>query len=789
MILANWHWFALSIFAGLFIAYLVNRYSEPIYSVTSSIIIRDDDNMRGFTGAENLIQGLRLVKNTKSVQNEIGILKSYTLARRSIEELGNYFSITYVGVGRRGIKEAKLYKNCPFRITVDTSVGIPFNNPIYLTILSTKEYQIEIDGSLNTKEKYRFGEWIKLNTIGFKVDLANFEGYRSEFIGRTFYFINKSPNELANQYKNKINISLNDKRGSILSITSTGFVSQQEADYLNKLMDVYIRSGLEDKNRIAENTINFIDKQLIDVADSLKLAEQKLQNFRVNNKIIDLSAEGNLLFEKLKTFQDQKAGNEIKRRYYSYLFDYLQKRKNLKDIVAPSSLGVEDQQLSTLLGLISETYIQREELLLTTNSGSPALAQIDSRLANLNRTLIEKVSSLIEGNKISSQDIDAQLSSIEKEMLRIPGSERMLINTEREFDLMNKQYTYLLEKRAEAGIAKASNIADNKVLDYAIPENALLLKPNKKVNNLLGILMGIILPLSVILTINFLNDKIIDLKEIGRITTTPILGSVGHNKFDSELPVVEKPKSTLTESFRGIRTNLQFILHNPEQKVIVVTSTISGEGKTFITANLAAIIASTDKKVLIVGLDLRKPKLQRIFGQNVQMGLSTYLIGRDRVEDIIQPTNVENLFYAPSGPIPPNPAELIGGPKMNEFISWAKARFDYIVIDTPPIAIVTDALLAHRFANVTLFVIRFKYSNKDVLHFVESLNTTDDKKSVGIIINDLQHKRVYGYNYGYAYTYGNSYGSGYGYYNDKNGYYTDEEPSLTFKEKILRFFS
>ncbi len=789
IMLANWYWFALSIFICLFTSYLVNRYSEPIYSVTSSLIIREDDNMKGFTGAENLIQGLRLVKNTKSVQNEIGILKSYTLARRSIEELGSNFSIKYVGIGRRGIKEAKLYKNSPFKVTLDTTNGIPYNQPIYLTILSTKEYQLEIDGGLNINEKHKFGEWIKINTIGFKVELSNLEGYRSEIIDRKFYFSVQSTNELAKRYKNNINVTLNDKRGSILSITSDGFVPAQEADYLNKLMEVYIRSGLEDKNRIAENTIKFIDKQLIDVSDSLRIAEQKLQNFRINNKIIDLSAEGALLFEKLKILQDQKAVSEIKKRYYGYLIEYLKERSDLKDIVAPTSLGIEDPQLSILLDQISQTYIQREGLLLTINIGSPTLAQIDSRLANLNKTLKEKVLSLIEANMISAQDIEQQLAELDKQMLRIPSSQRMLINTEREFNLMNKQYTYLLEKRAEAGIAKASNIADNKVLDFALPENALLLKPNHKMNNLMGFLIGLFLPMSILLFINFLNDKITDLKEIGKFTTTPIVGSVGHNKFSTDLPVVEKPKSTITESFRAIRTNLQYMLRNPEQKVIAVTSTISGEGKTFITANLAAIIASANKKVLVIGLDLRKPKLQNIFGSNTQKGLSTYLIRRDSEEDIIQSTNIENLWYAPSGPIPPNPAELIGSSRMDEFINWAKAKFDYIIIDTPPIAIVTDALLAQRFSDATLFVIRFKYSSKDVLNFVESLNTADGSRSVGIVINDLQHKRVYGYTYGYAYTYGYNYGSGYGYYNDKNGYYTDEEQPLTFKDKILRFFS
>lgn len=789
MMLANWYWFVLTIFVCLFIAYLVNRYSEPIYSLSSSLIIREDDNLKSFTGAENLIQGLRLTRNTKSVQNEIGILKDYSMAYRTVKELGNDFAITYVAVGRRGIKESKLYKNSPFKVNIDTTIGIPYNYPVYISLLSETEYQLEIDDEMGINEKHKFGDWVKIKPFAFQVVLRNQDYFKTDNTSNRFYFFLSSSNELAIDYRNKLNVTLNDKKGSILTLTSNGFVAAQEADYLNKLMEVYIQSGLEDKNKIAENTIIFIDKQLIDVSDSLKEAEQKLQNFRVNNKIIDLSAEGNLLFDKLKGIEQQKAVSELKKRYYDYLWNYLEKRKNLKDIVAPSSLGVDDTQLALLLDQISQTYLQREELLITTNVGSPGLSQIDSRLANLTRTLTEKVSSLIEANKVNAQEIDIQMANVEKDMLRIPASERMLINTQREFDLMNNQYTYLLEKRAEAGIAKASNIADNKVLDFALSENALLLKPNKKMNYLIAIILGLILPMFVILFINFLNDKIVDLKEIGRLTTVAVVGSVGHNKFNSELPVVDKPKSTITESFRAIRTNLQYMLRDPKQKVIAVTSTISGEGKTFMAANLAAIIASANKKVLIVGLDLRKPKLQNIFGVNIQKGLSTYLIRRDSAEDIVQSTQIENLFYAPSGPIPPNPAELIGSPRMDEFFIWAKQNFDYIVIDTPPIAIVTDALLVQRFADATLFVIRFKYSNKDVLRFVESLNSTDDNKSIGIVINDLQHKRVYGYTYGYAYTYGYHYGAGYAYYNDKNGYYTDDEPPLTFKDKVFRFFS
>ncbi|HOZ14466.1 MAG TPA: polysaccharide biosynthesis tyrosine autokinase [Tenuifilaceae bacterium] len=792
-VLANWYWFAISVFIALFVAYLVNRYTEQIYSVSSSVIVRDDDQTKSFVGAEQLIQGLRLTKNTKSVQNEIGILQSYSLARQTIEELVE-FRITYIAVGRRGIKEQKLYKNAPFKVLLDTGAVNQINHPIYISILNQNEYRVEINDGLGVNQKLKYGEPFRHELFGFTVYLRNPGDNTDDLVGRKFYFLINDSNSLALAYKSKATISLNDKKGSILTLSSSGFVAEQEADYLNKLMEVYILRGLLEKNQIAANTVLFIDQQLESMTDSLRRAEQSLQDFRTANRVLDISREGNMLFDRIRVLYIDQSSFELKGRYYRYLKKYLDERSDLNAVVAPSAMGVDDPQLSFLLNEVSKAYVEREELRSTIKEGSPGLNQIEIRIGNLRNALYEKVTSLIESNRIAQEGIKEKQAQIEAEMRKLPINERLLIGFERDFGLIDKMYTYLQEKRAEAAIAQASNIADNKILDYAIPQNAAMLKPKKTMNYLVGLMAGLAIPFLIIILLDFFNDRIVDLKEISRKTRVPVIGTLGHNRYDTEMVVLEKPKSTLTESFRGLRTNLQYLLREPGKKVIAVSSTVVGEGKTFTAVNLAAIIAVTGKKVLLIGLDLRKPRLHRVVGYNGTVGVSTYLIGQNTPDDIIFQSSIDNLYFAPSGPIPPNPAELLGSERMEEFIVWAKENFDFIVIDSPPVAIVSDAFLIARFTDANLFVLRFGYSSKEVLNLLNDIYKHHEVKNLALVVNDFQPKRGYGYSYGYTYSYGYSYGYGYkhgygyGTYSG-SGYYSDEdEPRLSWKERFKKLF-
>jgi len=792
-VIANWYWYAISVFIALFVAYLVNRYSQQVFSVTSSVIVRDDDQSKAYVGAEQLIQSLRLVKNTKSVQNEIGILQSYSLARQTIEELDD-FNVTYVAVGRRGIKESKLYKKSPFKVITDSGAVNLVGYPVYVTILDSARYQLEIDDGMGIKRTMRFGQPFNHESFNFTIQLRDLASYKDAQTVSKYYFYFNDPNALALQYKSKVTVTLNDKKGSILTLNSSGFVAQQEADYLNKLMEVYIRRGLEEKNQIAENTVKFIDQQLALMTDSLRRAEQRLQDFRTANRVVDISREGSMLIDRIKAIQQEQGAIELKGYYYSYLKEYLAQRKDLNTLIAPSVLGVDDPQLNALLAEASKAYIEREELRASVKPGSPGLEQLDIRIENLRQSLIEKVNSLIDANAIAQKQLKNRIKEVEAEMTRLPVNERLLIGFERDFGLIDKMYTYLQEKRAEAAIARASNIPDNKVLDYALAENATMVKPKKQMNYLIALLAGLALPFIIMLIYDFFNDKLVDLKEISRRTKVPVIGTLGHNRYETELPVIDKPKSTLTESFRGLRTNLQYLLREPNKKVVSVSSTVVGEGKTFIAANLAAITAVTGKKVLLIGLDLRKPRLHRLMGYTGTVGISTYLIGRSNIDDIVFPSQVDNLYYAPSGPIPPNPAELLGSPKMDEFMDWVHSNFDYVVVDSPPVAIVSDAFLIARFTDANLFVVRFGYSSREVLNLINDIYKHHEVRNLALVINDFAPRRGYGYGYSYAYSYGYSYGYGYRYgygygpYTGSGYYSDDDEPQLTWKERIKRLF-
>ena len=382
-------------------------------------------------------------------------------------------------------------------------------------------------------------------------------------------------------------------------------------------------------------------------------------------------------------------------------------------------------------------------------------------------------------------DMDKRIVEVEKEARKLPATERELIGIERKFNLNNDIYTYLLEKRAESGIAQASNIPNNKILDIARVDNAAKVSPKNSMNYMIALVIGLAIPLVIILMFDYFNNKIIDKSDIENNTNVPIMGSIGHNHDESDLPIVQNPKSSIAESFRSIRTNIQYLLPEKERNIILISSTISGEGKTFVATNLSIIIAMSGKKTLLMGLDLRKPKIHNDFNVNNDVGLSTYLINETSYEDVIRPTDIENLYIATSGPIPPNPAELLEKPLMKDFFDKAREEFDYVILDTPPVAIVTDAILLTQFTDTNIFIVRQKYSSKNVIQYIDELYNKKNIKNLSLLVNDV---KIPSYGYGYDYYLGYSYGYGYGYgQHYGQGYYGDEnETSKSISAKIRR---
>ena len=451
-------------------------------------------------------------------------------------------------------------------------------------------------------------------------------------------------------------------------------------------------------------------------------------------------------------------------QYYNYLWEYLNDKNATSTIISPSIIGIGDQVLIRLVNELSSLQVEKGKLGFNINLDQPAAALINRQSEESRESLKENVRNGIANLKLSISESNRKINTIEGEIDKLPSVERDLINIQRKFDLNNTVYTYLLEKRSESDIAKASNVPDNRIIDKATQFSSVLIRPKARMNLVIAFMIGLIIPIIVISLIDFFNDRVMDKSDIEGKTKVPVIGYISHNDGRNEIAVVEKPGSALSESFRSVRTALKYYVKANSVPVIAVTSTISSEGKTFISINLAAITAMLGKKVLLIGLDLRKPRINKVFEYEDSPGMSTFLSENCTFEEIIKETQIKNLFYAPSGPIPPNPAELIETDQMKKFIDRAKKEFDFIIIDTPPVAIVTDTMLIAAYVDINLFIVRQRYSSRSTIEMIEQLRERGELKNISIVINDISLSGYYGYGMRYGYYHGYGYSYGYNFY-------------------------
>ncbi|MBE0673030.1 MAG: polysaccharide biosynthesis tyrosine autokinase, partial [Bacteroidales bacterium] len=754
LFVSNWLWIAAALFLAIAIAYVFNRYSQRVYSVTSTILIKEQQTSGAVTNMEQIFAG-DMYNPYPNLEDEVAIIKSYTLNYRVIEELPEHH-VAYIPVARNGIQGQRTYKSSPFvirKLTDEQPAGVPmtlrFTGPDSFTVEIDKD-QLNSDKIKATEKEiqdnqgreFRLGETYDL--FGFIFVVEQRDSTKSANAGNRWLVWFESPATLANVYRSSLKVEAVEDYASVFNLSFEGYSALQGADYLNMLMNQYIMQGMEWKSRAADNTIEFIEAQLGLISDSLKIAENSMEDFRLNNRFVDLTLEGTLVLERLEKFEGEKNALGMQMQYYEYLLDYLGDRDESENIISPSVMGVTDPVLVGLVGEFASLQQQKKQMAFTVKENQPQSQLMDQNLEDARASLRENVTSAISQLKLSINNVDERIAKVEKELGRLPGTERRLIGIQRKFDLNNSVYTYLLERRAEAGIAKASQITDNRIIDEANVQNSARVQPKEMKNYLTALLLGLMVPMVLIVIFDLLNNKIIGKHDIERITKAPIIGYISHSEYHVEDPVAEKPGSTLAESFRAVRTSLAFYTGQTKCPVIVVSSPVSGEGKTFVSVNLATVISMMNKKVLIVGLDLRKPRVHDILKSGNGHGMSQYLSGSSTFEEVITPTEIENLWFAPSGPVPPNPAELIGSPKMAEFITRARNEFDTIIIDTPPVGIVTDALLLSQLANVNMFVVRQRYTTRGSVQLLDEIYRKGEMSNVALLVNDISVSGYYG---------------------------------------------
>jgi len=636
LFISNWFWFAITLFIALSISYGINRYSDKIFTVSSTLLIRDDQIGSMSSSVESVIPGGDIFRNRQNLNNEIGILKSFSLNDTVMKKLED-FHVFYVGVGRRGIVESQMYRACPFKVIYNLLELQPKGLKVGIEILSDSTYRIELDGNLNFKDEMSFGKRFFKYGFDFYVEprytgskIFNSNGSNNYY----FYFVD--PENLANQYRGKLSVTPIAKEASIVTLSVSGLDPVQEADYLNKLMEVYINYGLEYKTRTAEQTIKFIDDQVKIISDSLFLAEKNMEKFRLNNNFFDLSSKGTIIQNKLEKIENEKNGFELQLQYYNYLSEYINLKNAGGTIISPSVMGISDGVLLTLVNELSAMQKQKENLAFNLEGNQLVSEFMDKKADETREALKENIRNGIANLKLLIAESDRKMSAVDTAINKLPTIERNLIRIQRKFDLNNTVYTYLLEKRAESGIARASNIPDNRIVDTASQFSSAQIKPKTRLNFTVALILGLIFPMVGIVMVDFFNDKVIDKKDVEKKTKVPVIGYISHSDGKNEIPVFEKPGSSLAESFRSVRTAVKYYIKENEKPIIAITSTITSEGKTFIAINLAVIIAMLGKKVLLIGLDLRKPRINRAFEFENSPGMSTYLSSNCEYKEVIK---------------------------------------------------------------------------------------------------------------------------------------------------------
>lgn len=774
-LLAHWYLFVIFMAAGYLVIFFKNKFVVPQYSVHTTILITSDQR-----STEAMLGGLNL-SGRKNLQNEIGILKSNFLTRRAVEEMD--VKVSYYKQGRYVDKE--LYDKAPFVMHTDTSHYQAKYTPVEIRILSKNEYKITRIGEKEVDRTLFFGEQYETNRFSFYLELkpnVNIDRIARE----TYYCKINSINALTKNFSNRLKIDILNRSSSILWLWIDGPVPAKDAHYLNTLVDKYIEKGLKQKNERAVNTIKFIDRQLEGVVDSLEKAQDNLQDFRMENEILDPEKTGGGLYEKLEQFEKEKNENQLKIRYLDYLLEDIEGKEDLQSIIPPNVIGIDNSVLLELINKLRELYQERAIKKYSIKKDNlPALELMDYKIEQAKKALVENIKSNKRALLINVQKAQEKIDQLSQELKKLPVKERKMRDITRKFNLNDNLYTYLLEKRAEAGITLASNKADVEVLDMATAKNAQRRRINKQ-NPVVGLVIGFMIPLAFVVVRDYFRTTIEDRSDIEGKTQTPILGAVGHNVKDTELPVHERPKSSLAEAFRALRTNLNYLLFREEKHVILVTSTVGGEGKTFCAMNMASIIAMSNNRTLLVGLDMRKPRIHKHFEVNNNYGMSNLLIGKFSFSEAIHPTHIENLDVIPPGPTPPNPAELLESENMSKFIATAREQYDYIILDTPPAALVTDALLVSQVADANVFVIRQGYSNKNVLKLVNELYENKNIRNLSVLLNDVKVSTNYGVRYAYKHGYRHAYGFNYGNYGD-SGYYDDTPGKRSFWRRVKSF--
>ena len=755
-----WYLFVIAIVIALGLAMLKNRRWIPTYYSQGTIVIKESSTYGSSTSM--LMQGFGVDAVYKNVNNQMIMLGSYDLMSRVVDSLP-FLNVEYITQGR--FKTRQLYRQTP--VLVESSrldaraygilYQLSFGKEGALHISSTDENTpLEIDT--------KYGEPIHCSLFDIVI-------WPTEFMTTNgkIYFRFRTHESLVDEFMSRLQLSFVTEGSTVLALSLVSETPQRDCEFIDMLAKIYLLQNLEQKNEVAENSIRFINEQLKNLQASLEVSEGAMTDFRQENKFVDVNSYAGQLMSQISTYDQQALELRLRETYFDYLTNYLNKNIENDAVIAPATLGVSDPMLMTLVTQLNDLRIQRGEL----TEKNVYYAKYTKDMENVKTAMAEVVKTMQASLEIEKADLQRRYSEVEKAIQQLPQKELQMVAIERNYRIDDNYYTFFLQKRAEAEIQKASNTPDNSIMDKARTTSIMNSKAKKQTTTTY-LIVGFLIPLVLIILSELLNNKIRSPKDVIKLKSFRLIGTLRHAKNQNPTLVRASPRSSYAEMLRAIRTRMEFILRRKDKMVICTTSTESGDGKTFLSTNLAALYAMTGKKTLLIDLDIRKPNIHTKLGLENGNGISNYLVGDCTLEEAMVKDTPFGFDFLRAGTIPPNPGELVHSDKLAELFKNMREQYDFIVVDTSPIGLVPDAYAVIEQSDVCLFIIRCMQTNKSfckqTLQQMEEV--IDMPEKVQIVLSDIPTEGRHSYGSGYGYGYGGYGGYGYGHlgYGGYGGY-------------------
>lgn len=762
-ILHYWYLFVIGVAVAFLASYLTNRKWIAQYVSSGTLIIKEYGS---YQGSVSLMSGFGVDAGYKNVNNQVVMLRSYDLMCRVVDSLP-FMRVDYIKQGR--FKTRNIYHQTPIVVEPYEVNGMAYG------IL----YEIDLhgDGSFMIKST---NEKAPLEVMGSYGQLIETNHFKITVLptpmmvenGKMFFRF-RDKGELVDEFMGRLGLNFVSEGSSVLQLSLVSETPDRDCEFLDKLVEIYLLQNLERKNAVAERSLEFINLQLDVLQQSLQVSEGEMTNFRQSNKFVDVGSYAGTLMSKAESYDAQGMSLRLKETYLNYLDNYLQTNMEAEAIVAPSSLGLGESMLMSLVSQLNDLILQRAEL----SEKNVYYHKYTHDIENVKHAINEVTRSMRASLEIEKQDLRERSADVERDIQSLPEKELQMVAIERNYRIDDNYYTFFLQKRAEAEIQKASNTPDNDILDKA-RTMAVTNAGAKKKTTTKFLLIGLLIPLLLVVVSELLNTQIRTPKEAEKLSHLPLIGSIRHARSQNPTLVVQAPRSSYAEMLRSIRSRLEFIVQRKSNITVAITSTQSGDGKTFLSTNLASLYGMTGKKTLLIDLDIRKPNVHEKLGLDATQGITNYLVGDCELEDILIKDDRFRFDLLAAGTVPPNPGELIRSDKLSELLAMLREQYDFIVLDTSPVGLVPDAYAIIEQTDVTLFVIRCLQTNKQFCKSTLEQLEVDHKNKIQLVLSDIPTEgRSYGYysgygGYGYGgYGYGGyGYGSyGYGYGKKKSG--------------------